>query len=104
MCAEAYQGEEPLRHINSAFMTFEVLDEEDRPRPLPRIRPEPLVRSTSRLAVCSDVLCALVISNNGIIRQILFDLSTGWRKEIPRIDCQKEDPTRQVLCISFKRG
>ncbi|TST47747.1 Acyl-coenzyme A thioesterase 11 [Bagarius yarrelli] len=43
VCAEAYQGEEPLRHINSAFMTFEVLDEEGRPRPLPRIRPEPLV-------------------------------------------------------------
>ncbi|TRY87547.1 hypothetical protein DNTS_007097 [Danionella cerebrum] len=24
VCAEAYSGEEPLRHINSAFMTFEV--------------------------------------------------------------------------------
>ncbi|XP_062843820.1 acyl-coenzyme A thioesterase 11 isoform X2 [Trichomycterus rosablanca] len=42
VCAEAYQGEEPLRHINSAFMMFEVLDEEGRPRPLPPIRPEPL--------------------------------------------------------------
>ncbi|XP_053507003.1 acyl-coenzyme A thioesterase 11 isoform X1 [Ictalurus furcatus] len=42
VCAQAYQGEEPLRHINSAFMTFEVLDEEGRPCPLPRIRPEPL--------------------------------------------------------------
>ncbi|KAL6468313.1 hypothetical protein MHYP_G00239900 [Metynnis hypsauchen] len=41
VCAEAYQGEEPLRHINSAFMTFEVLDEEGSPRPLPPIRPEP---------------------------------------------------------------
>uniref|UniRef100_A0A8C9XPM6 Acyl-coenzyme A thioesterase 11 n=1 Tax=Sander lucioperca TaxID=283035 RepID=A0A8C9XPM6_SANLU len=26
VCAEAYKGGEPLRHINSAFMTFEVLD------------------------------------------------------------------------------
>ncbi|KAM6948193.1 acyl-coenzyme A thioesterase 11-like [Aplochiton taeniatus] len=42
VCAEAYQGEEPLRHINSAFMTFEVLDKEGKPRTLPRIRPEPL--------------------------------------------------------------
>lgn len=42
VCAQAYQGEEPLRHINSAFMTFEVLDEEGRPCLLPRIRPEPL--------------------------------------------------------------
>ncbi|KAM9832061.1 acyl-coenzyme A thioesterase 11b [Neosynchiropus ocellatus] len=42
VCAEAYQGDEPLRHINSAFMTFEVLDSERRPRTLPRIRPEPV--------------------------------------------------------------
>ncbi|KAA0719014.1 Acyl-coenzyme A thioesterase 11 [Triplophysa tibetana] len=41
VCAEAYQGEEPLRHINSAFMTFEVVDENGRPRPLPTIKPEP---------------------------------------------------------------
>lgn len=47
VCAEAYQGEEPLRHINSAFMTFEVLDENGRPRPLPPIKPEPQVRNCS---------------------------------------------------------
>ncbi|XP_028834183.1 acyl-coenzyme A thioesterase 11 isoform X3 [Denticeps clupeoides] len=41
VCAEAYKGEEPLRHINSAFMTFEVLDDEGTPQPLPPIRPEP---------------------------------------------------------------
>uniref|UniRef100_A0A4W6BKA8 Acyl-CoA thioesterase 11b n=1 Tax=Lates calcarifer TaxID=8187 RepID=A0A4W6BKA8_LATCA len=41
-CAEAYQGGEPLRHINSAFMTFEVLDSDRKPRTLPRIRPEPV--------------------------------------------------------------
>ncbi|KAL0965932.1 hypothetical protein UPYG_G00288140 [Umbra pygmaea] len=42
VCAEAYQGEEPLRHINSAFMTFEVRDSNGKPCTLPRIRPEPL--------------------------------------------------------------
>lgn len=43
VCAEAYQGGEPTRHINSAFMTFEVLDSDRKPRTLPRIRPEPVV-------------------------------------------------------------
>lgn len=42
VCAEAYKGEEPLRHINSAFMTFEVLDEAGRPQTLPPIQPEPM--------------------------------------------------------------
>ncbi|XP_076009466.1 acyl-coenzyme A thioesterase 11b [Genypterus blacodes] len=42
VCAEAYQGGEPLRHINSAFMTFEALDSDGKPRTLPRIRPEPV--------------------------------------------------------------
>ncbi|XP_056585817.1 acyl-coenzyme A thioesterase 11b isoform X2 [Triplophysa dalaica] len=42
VCAEAYQGGEPLRHINTAFMTFEVLDNDRKPRTLPRIRPEPV--------------------------------------------------------------
>lgn len=61
MCAQAYQGEEPLRHINSAFMTFEVLDEEGRPCLLPRIRPEPLVRPRSRLTSCSSFMCVFNI-------------------------------------------
>nr|XP_024656180.1 acyl-coenzyme A thioesterase 11 isoform X1 [Maylandia zebra]XP_024656181.1 acyl-coenzyme A thioesterase 11 isoform X1 [Maylandia zebra] len=39
---EAYHEEGPNRHINSAFMTFEVLDDGGKPRTLPRIRPEPL--------------------------------------------------------------
>lgn len=43
VCAEAYQGGEPLRHINSAFMTFEVLDGDRKPCTLPRIRPAPVV-------------------------------------------------------------
>ncbi|KAM4548738.1 acyl-coenzyme A thioesterase 11b isoform 1-T1 [Odontesthes bonariensis] len=42
VCAEAYQGREPLRHINSAFMTFEVLDSDRKPCTLPRLRPEPV--------------------------------------------------------------
>ncbi|XP_036410482.1 acyl-coenzyme A thioesterase 11 [Megalops cyprinoides] len=42
VCAEAYQAGETPRHINSAFMTFEVLDEDRKPRTLPRIRPEPV--------------------------------------------------------------
>ncbi|XP_049889104.1 acyl-coenzyme A thioesterase 11-like isoform X1 [Epinephelus moara] len=40
--AEAYQEEGPNRHINSAFMTFEVLDDQGKPCALPWIRPEPL--------------------------------------------------------------
>ncbi|XP_067385451.1 acyl-coenzyme A thioesterase 11 isoform X1 [Channa argus] len=40
--AEAYQEEGSTRHINSAFMTFEVLDDHRKPCTLPRIRPEPL--------------------------------------------------------------
>ncbi|KAM6962875.1 acyl-coenzyme A thioesterase 11b [Aplochiton taeniatus] len=42
VCAEAYKGGDPLRHINSAFMTFEVLDRDRKPITLPRIRPEPV--------------------------------------------------------------
>lgn len=49
VCAEAYQGAGALRHINSAFMTFEVLDKDRKPRTLPRIRPEPVVSSADDL-------------------------------------------------------
>uniref|UniRef100_A0A6Q2XH32 Acyl-coenzyme A thioesterase 11 n=1 Tax=Esox lucius TaxID=8010 RepID=A0A6Q2XH32_ESOLU len=42
VCAEAYQGAGELRHINSAFMIFEVLNKDGKPRTLPRIRPEPV--------------------------------------------------------------
>ncbi|XP_010280283.1 PREDICTED: acyl-coenzyme A thioesterase 11 [Phaethon lepturus] len=43
VCAEAYGQEMSVsrRHINSAFMTFVVLDEEGRPRTLPMVAPEP---------------------------------------------------------------
>ncbi|XP_074506161.1 acyl-coenzyme A thioesterase 11-like [Sebastes fasciatus] len=40
--AEAYHEEGPNRHINSAFMTFEVLDDHRKLCTLPWIRPEPL--------------------------------------------------------------
>ncbi|XP_053549409.1 acyl-coenzyme A thioesterase 11 [Bombina bombina] len=43
VCVEAFchEVEVPRRHINSAFMTFMVLDENNHPRILPRIKPEP---------------------------------------------------------------
>lgn len=49
VCAEAYGQEMSIsrRHINSAFMTFVVLDQEGRPRTLPMVAPEPGV-STGR--------------------------------------------------------
>lgn len=47
VCAEAYGQEMSVsrRHINSAFMTFVVLDQEGRPRTLPMVAPEPGVRT-----------------------------------------------------------
>ncbi|XP_071898286.1 acyl-coenzyme A thioesterase 11 isoform X2 [Anas platyrhynchos] len=43
VCAEAYDQEMSVsrRHINSAFMTFVVLDEEGQPRTLPMVVPQP---------------------------------------------------------------
>lgn len=43
VCTEAYDQEMSVsrRHINSAFMTFVVLDEEGRPRTLPMVVPQP---------------------------------------------------------------
>uniref|UniRef100_A0A3Q3XH92 HotDog ACOT-type domain-containing protein n=1 Tax=Mola mola TaxID=94237 RepID=A0A3Q3XH92_MOLML len=46
--AEAYQEEGPNRHINSAFMNFEVLDNHGKPCTLLRIRPEPLVSQAGK--------------------------------------------------------
>ncbi|XP_029474711.1 acyl-coenzyme A thioesterase 11 isoform X2 [Rhinatrema bivittatum] len=42
VCVEAYgqEGEVGRRHINSAFMTFVVLNEQNRPCILPRVKPE----------------------------------------------------------------
>lgn len=46
--AEAYGQEMSIsrRHINSAFMTFVVLDQEGQPRTLPMVAPEPGVRTS----------------------------------------------------------
>ncbi|XP_045713067.1 acyl-coenzyme A thioesterase 11 isoform X3 [Phyllostomus hastatus] len=43
VCVEAYrqEAETHRRHINSAFMTFVVLDADDQPQRLPWIRPQP---------------------------------------------------------------
>ncbi|NP_001258312.1 acyl-coenzyme A thioesterase 11 [Rattus norvegicus] len=43
VCVEAYrqEAETQRRHINSAFMTFVVLDKDDQPQKLPWIRPQP---------------------------------------------------------------
>ncbi|XP_044285803.1 acyl-coenzyme A thioesterase 11 isoform X3 [Varanus komodoensis] len=43
VCVEAYRHEMEVnrRHINSAFMTFVVLNEEGQPRTLPVLKPEP---------------------------------------------------------------
>jgi len=47
VCAEAYGQEMSIsrRHINSAFMTFVVLDEEGQTCTLPMVAPEPGVRT-----------------------------------------------------------
>lgn len=49
VCVEAYrqEAEKQRRHINSAFMTFVVLDKDDQPQKLPWIRPQPGVSASS---------------------------------------------------------
>ena len=61
VCAEAYQGAGALRHINSAFMTFEVLDKDRKPRTLPRIRPEPVVSSADDLRRTGCWTCGVCV-------------------------------------------
>ncbi|KAK7944358.1 hypothetical protein WMY93_000086 [Mugilogobius chulae] len=98
--AEAYQEEGPNRHINSAFMIFEVLDKDGKPRLLPRIRPEPVegtrrfeeatARKKIRLDSCNCISVlmdfALVCFLENIIsrEQAEVPLSVPW------------DPTNQV--------
>lgn len=60
VCAEAYHGDEPLRHINSAFMTFEVLDDKGRPRQLPPIKPEPQVKSPDLVFMVQTFMPTLI--------------------------------------------
>lgn len=53
VCVEAYrqEAETQRRHINSAFMTFVVLDKDDQPQKLPWIRPQPGVSALSQIRV-----------------------------------------------------
>uniref|UniRef100_A0A667WV38 Acyl-CoA thioesterase 11b n=1 Tax=Myripristis murdjan TaxID=586833 RepID=A0A667WV38_9TELE len=77
VCAEAYQGGEPLRHINSAFMTFEVLDSDRKPRTLPRLRPEPVFLS---FILQKQIIIALFVYRKYIIscKQTEVPLSVPW--------------------------
>uniref|UniRef100_A0A665UQ71 Acyl-CoA thioesterase 11b n=1 Tax=Echeneis naucrates TaxID=173247 RepID=A0A665UQ71_ECHNA len=101
VCAEAYQGGEPLRHINSAFMTFEVLDSDRKPCTLPRIRPEPvdgkrrykeaIARKKIRLDRCPDIAAVfrpvtthchlffqMYLSYNNVSALKLMDTRNNW--------------------------
>lgn len=51
VCVEAYRQEDEAhrRHINSAFMTFVILDPNDQPQMLPWIQPQPGVSGCSTL-------------------------------------------------------
>lgn len=51
VCVEAYrqEAETRRRHINSAFMTFVVLDADNQPQLLPWIQPQPGVSGGSVL-------------------------------------------------------
>uniref|UniRef100_A0A3B4ARA7 START domain-containing protein n=1 Tax=Periophthalmus magnuspinnatus TaxID=409849 RepID=A0A3B4ARA7_9GOBI len=81
--AEAYQEEGPNRHINSAFMIFEVLDTDGKPRLLPRIRPEPEGRRRFEEAIARK---KIRLDRKYIIsrQQAEVPLSVPW------------DPTNQV--------
>lgn len=103
MCAEAYMGEEPLRHINSAFMTFEVLDDKSRPRPLPRIRPEPLVRPRSKPTSCSDFLCSLCASFLQIEIFLFINNRMGKGDTKKRLPERRSDLTgTELQCLSVQ--
>lgn len=57
MCAEAYGQEMSVsrRHINSAFMTFVVLDQQGQPRTLPMVAPEPGVSTIPSLVARGEI-------------------------------------------------
>ncbi|KAK1801428.1 hypothetical protein P4O66_022693, partial [Electrophorus voltai] len=112
VCAEAYQGGEPLRHINSAFMTFEVLDHNKEPCTLPRIRPEPMdgrrrfQEAIARKKIRLDRLCKRVYTRNNTFLTYMKLYRKYQRKYI--ISCKQSevplsvpwDPTNQMY-LSF---
>uniref|UniRef100_A0A8C8DM15 Acyl-CoA thioesterase 11a n=1 Tax=Oryzias sinensis TaxID=183150 RepID=A0A8C8DM15_9TELE len=90
--AEAYQEEGPNRHINSAFMTFEVLDKSGKPCALPRIRPEPvegerrfqeaIARKKIRLdsvAFVSSSQTSVYLSYNNVSALKMLAAKKSWR-------------------------
>lgn len=103
MCAEAYQGREPLRHINSAFMTFEVLDRSWKPKTLPRIRPEPVVSlilpSVGLKTHFREQICKMSILTQGFTYSFSCSF-TGWEEALSGSHRQKEDPPRSVSGFS----
>ncbi|XP_042071621.1 acyl-coenzyme A thioesterase 11 [Haplochromis burtoni] len=116
--AEAYHEEGPNRHINSAFMTFEVLDDGGKPRTLPRIRPEPLEgqrrfqEATARKKIRLDrkyiisplemCLCFQVyLSFNNVSALKMLAARSSWR-----LSCEKDQvqlyTLEQKSMLSFK--
>lgn len=67
VCVEAYrqEAETQRRHINSAFMTFVVLDKDDQPQKLPWIRPQPGVSALS-LSSCDSLISGPSLRHNQI--------------------------------------
>uniref|UniRef100_A0A3P9C9X9 Acyl-CoA thioesterase 11 n=1 Tax=Maylandia zebra TaxID=106582 RepID=A0A3P9C9X9_9CICH len=92
--AEAYHEEGPNRHINSAFMTFEVLDDGGKPRTLPRIRPEPLM-SLWFLCLCFQVY----LSFNNVSALKMLAARSSWC-----LSCEKDQlyTLEQKSMLSFK--
>uniref|UniRef100_A0A3Q2VLZ7 Acyl-CoA thioesterase 11a n=1 Tax=Haplochromis burtoni TaxID=8153 RepID=A0A3Q2VLZ7_HAPBU len=114
--AEAYHEEGPNRHINSAFMTFEVLDDGGKPRTLPRIRPEPLEgqrrfqEATARKKIRLDryvssntfvVQLCVYLSFNNVSALKMLAARSSWR-----LSCEKDQvqlyTLEQKSMLSFK--
>jgi len=92
VCVEAYQGGEPLRHINSAFMTFEVLGGDGKQCTLPRIRPEPVVSFQEPIMYSIAPPKKAKLSQNKPLYLRISTLGfTGWKKTLSGSCCQKED-------------
>uniref|UniRef100_A0A665U0H1 Acyl-coenzyme A thioesterase 11-like n=1 Tax=Echeneis naucrates TaxID=173247 RepID=A0A665U0H1_ECHNA len=109
--AEAYQGEGPNRHINSAFMTFEVLDDHGKPCTLPHIRPEPLEgerRFQEAIPICSfynnvSALKMLAAQNNWCLNseKDQVRLYTLERKSVLsfRVESEVNIPAHRAFCL-----
>uniref|UniRef100_A0A673BCN0 Acyl-coenzyme A thioesterase 11-like n=1 Tax=Sphaeramia orbicularis TaxID=375764 RepID=A0A673BCN0_9TELE len=108
--AEAYQEEGPNRHINSAFMNFEVLDKNGKPCTLPRIRPEPVVshlkyiisrkQAEGPLSVPWDPRNQVYLSYNNVSALKMLAARNNWRlsseKDKVRLYTLEE---KSMLCV-----